>query len=525
MAFTSPKAAKSIRQFLALPPALRRTVYTAATADLALSQPEIYDIVCIGGGPVGLSLISALRSHASTKSLKIALIDSQNLTPAQISDDLTSFSNRCSSLTPSSVRFLRRTGTWDRINHRRLQPYHGMEVWDGVSGSKIQFDPLDRSGSGLLDAIAEAIPGSRLRESRRAYEMEGEDNSGGMATMCENTNLTSALLRRLDELRQDEGCELIDGTRVESIQLGPQPDETGDSLDLSQWPIVTLPKKRTLAARLLIGADGANSPVRQFVDIPSPGWDYNQHGIVATLQLDRSFNEVDLRIAYQRFLPSGPIALLPLPGNRASLVWSISAQHAAILKQLSSENFIAMINAAFRLMSVDIDFLLTHNSASTAVDELSWREPNTSPAQTGLPQDFPRITAVQEGTVASFPLRLRHASTYTGHRVALIGDAAHTIHPLAGQGLNLGLADAESLAKCVVNGVENGMDVGSCWCLDGYNADRWGKNNAMLGMVDKLHKLYSARSGPVVWGRSLGLDLVDRLGPIKGALMGVAAGS
>ena len=109
-------------------------------------------------------------------------------------------------------------------------------------------------------------------------------------------------------------------------------------------------------------------------------------------------------------------------------------------------------------------------------------------------------------------------------RIALIGDAAHTIHPLAGQGLNLGLADAEALAKHVVYGVEHGMDIGSSWCLERYNGERWAANNAMIGVVDKLKKVYSAGSGPVVWGRSLGLEVINRLGPLKGAFMGAAAG-
>lgn len=338
--------------------------------------------------------------------------------------------------------------------------------------------------------------------------------------MCENSNLTTALLQRLG--RDGGNVETLDKTKVQSIELGPEPVD-GKSADLSQWPIVTLPEGRSLAARLLVGADGANSPVRQFAGISSHGWDYNQHGIVATLQLDHSFNECDLRTAYQRFLPTGPIALLPLPGKKASLVWSISAQYAARLKQLSTAELSEMVNAAFRLMTVDINYLLTNPIASPA-EELSWREPNTQASETGLPISFPRVTGIQEGTAASFPLRMRHASTYTGHRVALIGDAAHTVHPLAGQGLNLGLADAESLAKLIARGVDHGMDIGSCWCLDDYNAERWAANNAMLGVVDKLQKLYSASSGPVVWGRSLGLGLVDKLGPLKSALMGAAAG-
>ncbi|KAK5113095.1 hypothetical protein LTR62_003674 [Meristemomyces frigidus] len=502
------------RRLLILPPAIRRHAYSTAVA----SRPEVYDVVCVGGGPVGLSFVSALQSHNTTRHLKIALVDSQDLSISKSGNDGETYSNRCSSLTPAALRYLKSIGAWNKIESERLQPYHAMDVWDGVSGSKIHFE--DQPGTGLVDSLLELVPGNRFQASRTRYET----GSTVVATMCENSNLTGALLQRIKELKSEAGSlKVLDKTKVSSIDLGQTPtDET--SPDFSQWPLLTTSAGQTLAARLLVGADGANSPVRQFADIPSPGWDYNQHGVVATLNLDRDFSSSELRTAYQRFLPTGPVALLPLPGKKASLVWSTTPQHAAALKSLDSAGFTAAVNAAFRLMPVDINFMLSSSSTSTPESELAWREPATPPSSTGLPASFPRIIGVQEGSQASFPLRLRHASTYTGHRVALIGDAAHSIHPLAGQGLNLGLADAEALAKQMVYGVEHGMDIGSCWCLDGYGSERWGKNNAMLGVVDKLGKLYSAGSGPVVWGRSLGLGLVDRLGVVKSALVGAAAG-
>ena len=508
---------KLLNRILHLPPPLRRALYSTTTST---SKAEIYDLVCIGGGPAGLSLLSALRSEPSAKRLKIALIDSQDLTSPKVPSKENAYSNRCSSLTPASIGFLRQIGAWDSIERDRTQNYHGMEVWDGVSGAKISFDPLDaQQGLGVLDAIGEMIPGSRLRESRRQYEIHSEDVAT-VATMCENQNLTAALLKRLDAA----DVEILDKTKVESIKLGPEAeDET--SLDLSQWPVVTLPDSRQLAARLLVGADGANSPVRNFADIPSHGWDYDQHGVVATLELDQSFSPLEVRIAYQRFLPTGPIALLPLPGNKASLVWSISTPLASKVKALSPTSFAQMVNAAFRLHTTDLNFILDHIPEIDAADELSWRLPNTPPSTTGLPASLPSVTAVQDKSVASFPLRLRHASTYTGHRVALIGDAAHTIHPLAGQGLNLGLADAKSLASRITYGLEHGMDIGTSWCLDGYNEDRWAANNAVMGVCDKLQKLYSVSSGPVVGMRSLGLGLVDKLGPLKGVIMGAAGGT
>ncbi|KAK0345608.1 putative ubiquinone biosynthesis monooxygenase [Friedmanniomyces endolithicus] len=512
-----------LRRLLTLPPLLRRSVYSSAATHNGASQPDTYDVVCIGGGPVGLSFVSALRSHPSTSALRVALIDSQDLSTARTTKDTETYSNRCSSLTPASLRFLKQIGAWEHAKRERAQPYHAMDVWDGVSGSKIHFDSVDQQQTGLLDAVAEMIPGSRSQASRRKYEVEDV----GVATMCENANTTSALLQRLHELDEERSkdrliFDMLEKTRVESIDLGPE-SKGEESLDLSQWPIVTTSHGR-IAARLLVGADGANSPVRQFADIPSPGWDYNQHGVVATLDLDQQITAQNLRTAYQRFLPTGPVALLPLPGNKASLVWSTTPQHAAKLKTLSRPDFTAAVNAAFRLMPFDISYMLSPNSTTSPTDELTWRESATPAASTGVPRNFPRITSVQEGSIASFPLRMRHADTYTGHRIALIGDAAHTIHPLAGQGLNLGLADAESLAQRIAYGVDHGMDVGSCWTLDGYNSDRWAKNNAVIGVVDKLSKIYGFGSGPVVWGRSAGVEVLERLGTLKGWMMGAAAG-
>ncbi|KAK4550088.1 hypothetical protein LTR36_003055 [Oleoguttula mirabilis] len=512
-----------LKRLLALPPSLRRSFWSSSATAAPAGKPDIYDVVCVGGGPAGLSFVSALQSHPATRALKVALIDSQDLTTSRTANDAEKYSNRCSSLTPSSLRFLEGIGAWEKAREERTQAYHAMDVWDGVSGSKIHFDMVDKQSHGVLDSIAEMVPGSRFQASRRKYETSAED--GVVATMCENSNLTAALLQRLKDFGAGEQLaqvQMWDKTKVDSIDLGPEAvDEK--SLDLSQWPIVTT-QHGQIAARLLVGADGANSPVRQFAGIPSHGWDYNQHGLVATLHLDHPFTASELRTAYQRFLPTGPIALLPLPDNKASLVWSTNPQHAARLKQLSPSDFTATVNAAFRLMPVDINYMLTP-SASNQAEEFAWREPATPASSTGLPSPFPRITGVQEGTVASFPLRMRHADTYTGHRLALIGDAAHTIHPLAGQGLNLGLADAEALATQLAYGMEHGMDIGSCWCLDGYNSERWAANNAMIGVVDKLKKVYSAGSGPVVWGRSLGLEVIDRLGAVKGAFMGAAAGT
>ncbi|KAL4933852.1 putative ubiquinone biosynthesis monooxgenase (Coq6) [Aspergillus undulatus] len=475
------------------------------------SVADIYDVVCVGGGPAGLALLAALRASPVSPKLRVALVESQDLDKARSWKlDPQQFSNRVSSLRPSSVSFLQKIGAWDHLDVARTQPYQGMEVWDGETGSKISFD--------------------------RSVETSPFEDLRTVATMTENANLVHALLSRI-AASGDENLSIFSKSTVSSIENGTADGPNG--ADLSAWPVLSIASAGAadpsaaptrIAARLLIGADGINSPVRRYADIATDGWDYQRHGVVATLSLADQIPEpfpIGMKTAYQRFLPSlgGPIALLPLPNNFATLVWSTTVENAAYLKSLSPKSFIAMVNAAFRLCMPDLQYMIRMERPSpsfTNLDEdqheseLTWRLQHT-PSVPHLP---PMVTGVQEGSVASFPLRFRHASTYISPRVALVGDAAHVIHPLAGQGLNLGLGDVASLSSTIEYAVNHGMDVGDILTLERYTVERYATNAKIGGACDVLHKLYNVPSqGPIAWGRSLGLEVIDRLPFVKGFLM------
>jgi ubiquinone biosynthesis monooxygenase Coq6 len=245
-----------------------------------------------------------------------------------------------------------------------------------------------------------------------------------------------------------------------------------------------------------VGADGFNSPVRKYAGIESYGWAYDTHGVVATLfHAPRHPIQGPNTIAYQRFLPTGPIAFLPLSDTSASLVWSMKPALATAIKTLDQNVLARLINAAFRLPEVSVRYLgdeivRAHSQGSSLAleqfeEELAFRErshiiSSTSALSSGISgavvsgippdsaEDFPPlVTSIQPNSVASFPLRFSHADSYIGEgngaRTVLVGDAAHTIHPLAGQGLNLGLADVETLVECIQSTLLLGGDVGeSC---------------------------------------------------------------
>ena len=399
-------------------------------------------------------------------------------------------------------------------------------MWDGLSDSRIEFNAPHESAS-----------------------------SSEMARLTENINLQRGLLRQIDKSVSAGSLTLLDKTKVSSITSDAEPGTPSNS----GWPLLHLSNSHTIRARLLVGADGPNSPVRAFSKIDSYGWPYNMRAIVATLEHGRSVSSFGIErkhtTAYQRFLPTGPIAFLPVAPTRASLVWSTTPELAQALLDAGDGVLSVMINAAFRLPDVSMRYLhqyLLEKWQASAVKkgcvtkeemerELEWREQShgisaesaltsfgvARDEEEGIPSTDaamypPLVHSIQPQSAASFPLRMSHADAYVGNRTALVGDAAHTVHPLAGQGLNLGIADAEALVRTIHRATIVGADIGSYAVLEEYPRERYLANHGMLSGVDKLAKLYGTRSGPVVWLRSVGLEVANEWSGLKEAFMGVA---
>ncbi|SMN18063.1 similar to Saccharomyces cerevisiae YGR255C COQ6 Putative flavin-dependent monooxygenase [Maudiozyma saulgeensis] len=473
---------------------IRRQLATAAKS----AGPKLTDVLIVGGGPAGLTLATAIKTSPILSGFKTTLVDSQNLTErvAKFYDNPPEeFTNRVVSLTPKSKKFLTET-LGVQLMHERIQSYDGLYVIDGMTDARMALD------------------------------------QDGMLDMIEILNIQASLLHRLNHLNLGEDSfEIKEEVKVTSIESSTKGDPTS-------WPIVTLSNGEQYKTRLLVGADGFNSPVKKFSGITTRGWPYDTFGMVATLKLNPLSPFAKLR-GWQRFLKTGPIAHLPLPGDNATLVWSTKGNKMSqLLLQLDPKVFSALVNAAFVLDDADLDYyykILEENPNEPVTNESVIEDINQRINQVwdSLKNDSliderypPQVLDIVAGTRARFPLKLSHADTYCSDRIALVGDAAHTTHPLAGQGLNMGQHDVEELTKALEKGTLRGLDIGSLLCLEPFWGECYSFNNVRLGMADKLHKIYGTDFTPVVQLRSLGLQLTDSLGPVKDLLINtLTAGS
>lgn len=387
------------------------------------------DVAVVGGGMVGAATALALaRAGFAT-----ALVEARAPTPWSVHDEV---DLRVVGLAPSSVALLDELGVWTSIRNFRASPYAHMHVWDAANGAAIHFDAA-REGRDLLGYIVE--------NNLVQWQLWQALDAAGVKRICP---------------AKVSGYEVLED-RVQLTLSGAETD--------------------ALSARLLVAADGAASPLRAMAGIETRGRDYAQRGIVAHVQTERAHEGT----AWQRFLDTGPLALLPLSDGRSSIVWSLPEDEAQRVLALDDMAF-------FQELGVASDFRLGRIVGAT-----------------------PR---------AGFPLRLQLAETYQAERFVLLGDAAHAVHPLAGQGVNLGLRDVAELRNTLIAAREAGSDIAAPHVLRRYARRRRSADTMDALGFDALARVYAWQAPPLVAARGLSVRLIDRLSPIKRRLAEHAAG-
>ncbi|XP_069806941.1 ubiquinone biosynthesis monooxygenase COQ6, mitochondrial [Dendropsophus ebraccatus] len=357
----------------------------------------------------------------------------------------------------------------------RLKPYKRMQVWDACSDALITFDK------------------------------EGMEDVG---YIIENDVITTALTHQLDAM---PGHVEV---RYRSRAVGYTWAAAGSSRGGCPFVRIQLADGQSVNSSLVVGADGQNSMVRRLAGMNTVQWSYNHMAVVATLQLSES---TENHVAWQRFLPSGPIALLPLSDTWSSLVWSTSQEHAAELLKMDEESFLDAVNSAFWSSEHHSDFI--SSAGSLLRSAVSFLRPSGSSTRQ-LP---PSVSHLGDKSRAAFPLGLGHATEYIRQRVALIGDAAHRVHPLAGQGVNMGFGDVASLVHHLSRAAFDGQDLGSTSHLLEYETERQRQNLPLMAAIDLLKRLYNTKQPPIVLLRTLGLQATNALPPLKEQIMEFAS--
>jgi 2-octaprenyl-6-methoxyphenol hydroxylase len=388
---------------------------------------EDVELLIAGGGLVGLTLAVACAGAG----LAVALVDRAD--PAAMVSE--TFDGRSSAIAYGSQQVLSAIGLWPQIA-AEAEPILEIRVADDDSPLYLHYDHRE---------LGAGTP---------------------LGYMVENRVLRRALLERARNLPTLRLIAPLAVTGVAATAAGA---------------LATLADGREIGARLVAGADGRSSPLRQGAGIRTLEWRYPQTGIVTTVRHERPH----AGIAIEHFLPAGPFAILPLTGNRSSIVWTERAALAPLLVALPDAEFAAELAARFG-------------------DFLGAVEP--------------------EGPRFAYPLALMQARRYVATRLALVGEAAHVIHPIAGQGLNLAIRDVAALAELVVDQRRLGLDIGEPGLLADY--ERWRRFDASLlaAVTDGLNRLFTNAFPPVRLARDLGLAAVNRVPPLKRLLMRHAMG-
>nr|GME03492.1 FAD/NAD(P)-binding oxidoreductase family protein [Ipomoea batatas] len=263
-----------------------------------------------------------------------------------------------------------------------------------------------------------------------------------------------------------------------------------------------------------VGADGSKSRVRELAGIETTGWKYSQSAIICTVE-----HAEQNHCAWQRFLPNGPIALLPIGDNFSNIVWTMDPKESSERISASENDFVNMVNHALDQGYGPRPKSQPFGSAGL----LSWLKPGITSSANERFEVPPRVIKLSSARMV-FPLSLMHANSYASKRVVLIGDAAHTVHPLAGQGVNMGFGDAIALSKVIAEGVAVGSDIGEVSVLKKYESERKPANIAMMAVLDGFQKAYSVDFMPVNLLRAAAFQAAHYVSPLKRNIISFASG-
>lgn len=459
-------------------------------ASAASSTTKDVDIVIAGGGLVGASLAVGLASHPLARNLSITVVDPRPHSILDV-DGREGPSTRTSTISPSSAAFLKEIGVWSKVRRESIASFDDMLVWDCSSHSMRER----RKGPGIIHFSASDLGGAPE-----------------LGYVTDNDTLLRALYERLSDLSMPHLN--ISKAVVDSIVFAN--DERGSGHEGCDWPVVELSNGETVRARLIVAADGARSRVRSMTGLDWFSHSYQEVAVVANVLLDKP-----IACAYQRFLTTGPVAMLPMASNGkplANVIWSTVTAEGDALMGADSSVFCDEVNIA--LHEDDPSAEKSSMDAFISVADLSVRGSNDGNLSASHNLfDLPTCTGVL-GSRGKFPLALGHAPKYVDgeKRVVLIGDAAHNVHPLAGQGVNLGFADARSLMQSITKAVAVGRDPGgeNGAPLMQYERDRIAANSAMLVTLHGLHAVFGLNAWrPFHMLRRLGISAVDNLTPLK----------
>ncbi|KAF5293935.1 hypothetical protein FQA39_LY13640 [Lamprigera yunnana] len=431
--------------------------------NFCMKPSKHYDIIIAGGGMIGSTLACTLGKNPKLANKNILLLETTNPTAWTPRD---TYSNRVSAVNLNTFNLLNEIGAWKHIANVRCSPVKSLQAWDAVSDVMISFNH--------------------------------DEASKVVAHIVENDLIIHAVNKEIANL---QNIQIINGFKIAKYHL---PENVSQDIN------VQLENGDNFTCNLLLGCDGVKSQVREAMGVNYISWDYHQTAVVATLELSEA---TENNIAWQRFLPAGPIAILPLNENLSSLVWSTTSEIAHSLMGLTDQEFVDKINDAFSRVYED-----------NAVVRESTRGFNKILSFLDLPssnekQHPPKIVGVDSLSRAGFPLGFGHATNYIKLRVALVGDAAHHVHPLAGQGVNLGFGDVSTLNNILGEAVYSGRFLGQLADLQEYETSRQRHNFPTMIAIDGLQKLYNTEFAPIVLLRSLGLQLTHALNPLKKVLI------